>query len=235
MLVAFAQLVAYEMLNAPRAKPVLKANALILVRFYNVDQTPYVKHLATELSAYVQRDSNVTLERVDAEKRNARETQIAQKTDDVTTMDYVSTHVNKLAFVEEMLNVVQETTDLSARVQLVLLEIRLSDVSEIEMNANPTHVDKTLVVLILWVRTNANVTPDVLETLNLDVSAHQSLPLTLVKERGAEPMHNVGPETVKANVIAQKSSPMEILIPVVQRKILVSFFNLLFFCNNKIL
>ena len=214
--------VACEMLNAQLARLVLKANALILARSCNADQMQFVKHLDTEPYVYVPKDSNEMLEQADVEKPNAREMLIVQKIDDVTTTVCVSTHVNNLAFVEEMLNVAQEITERNVLAQLDLSAIHPSDVNPIETSANQTHVDKMLVALILWVRMNASVTQDALETLSSDASAHPSLPSTHVRERGAEQTRNVDPEVVKANAFVQKNSPMEILTSDVQGQISVS-------------
>ena len=219
---ASVPLVACEMLNAQLARLVLKANALILARSCNVDQMQFVKHLDTEPYVYVPKDSNEMLEQADVEKLNAREMLIAQKIEDVTTTVCVSTHVNNLAFVEEMHNVAQEITERNVLAQLDLSAIHPSDVNLTETSANRTPVDKMLVVLILWVRMNASVTQDALETLSSDANAHPSLQSTPVRERGAEQMHNVDPEVVKANASVQKNSPMEILMSDVPRQISVS-------------
>ena len=111
------------MSNAQQVKLVSKANAPTLARSYNVGQTPYAKPLDTDPYACVQKDSNEMLALGDAAKPNVRGIQIVQKIDDVTTTVFVSIHVNRLACVEGMLNVAQETTDRNAHVQLDLLAI----------------------------------------------------------------------------------------------------------------
>ena len=111
------------MLSAQLVRLVLKASAPIHARFYNVDQTQFVKPLDIEQCVCVPKDFNEMYEQVGAAKQNVKGIQIVQKIDDATTTVFVSIHVNRLACVEGMLNVVQEITDPNVLVQLDLLAI----------------------------------------------------------------------------------------------------------------
>ena len=111
------------MLSAQLVRLVLKASAPIHARFYNVDQTQFVKPLDIELCVCVPKDSNAMHEQVDVAKQNVKGIQIVQKIGDATTTVFASIHVNRLVCAEGMLNVAQETTDRNAHVQLDLLAI----------------------------------------------------------------------------------------------------------------
>ena len=133
----------------------------------------FARHQGIGQFAFAPEDFKEMLELVDAARQNARLMLTVLKIDDATTRVFVLTHVNKLVFVEETLNVVLETIDQNVLVRQVLSEIHLLGVKRIKTGVSQILVGRTHDVSTSLERLSANAMQGVLEIPDLAANAHQ--------------------------------------------------------------
>ena len=133
----------------------------------------FARHQGIGQFAFAPEDFKEMLELVDAARQNARLMLTVLKIDDATTRVCVLTHVNKLVFVEETLNVVLETIDQNVLVRQVLSEIHLLGVKRIKTGVSQILVGRTHDVSTSLERLSANAMQGVLEIPDLAANAHQ--------------------------------------------------------------